>query len=142
MPFFRKGHRDPFREIEDLFGDDFFGFFPGMRKHAPAADVYQTDENVVVEMQIPHVDPQNVDIEVEDNVLTVSGGEEEIREEKDKNYYRREIRHGAFHRSIQLPVRVKGEKAEADYSKGILKITLPKAEESKSKRIEIKTGDT
>ena len=141
MPFFRKGRRDPFREIEDLFGDDFFGFFPAMRKYAPAADVYQTDENVVVEMQISNIDPKNIDIEVEDSVLTVSGGEEEAKEERDKDYYRREIRLGAFRRSIQLPVRVKGEKAEADYSKGILKITLPKAEESKSKRIEIKTKD-
>lgn len=141
MPFFRKGRRDPFREIEDLFSDDFFGFFPAMRKHAPAADVYQTNENVVVEMQIPHIDPKNVDIEVEDSVLTVSGGVAVAKEEKNKDYYRREIWRGAFHRSIQLPVRVKGEKAEADYSKGILKITLPKAEESRSKKIQIKNKE-
>lgn len=104
----------------------------------PAMNVYQDKDNVIVETSLPGIDPEKVDISIENDVLTVSGKTEEKKEVKREDFYRKEIREGSFSRSVILPMGVKGEQAEAHYEKGVLKITLPKAEEAKPKKIAIK----
>ncbi|MDZ7612161.1 MAG: Hsp20/alpha crystallin family protein [Candidatus Moranbacteria bacterium] len=127
MPF------DPFRDLMKSWDEDFFG-----GDFAPSANVYQDKDNVIVEMDVPGVDPEKVDVSVENDVLTVSGSREDKREVKREDYYRKETRSGSFARSVILPMQVKSAKAEAEFNNGVLKITLPKAEETKAKKIKIK----
>lgn len=114
----------------------FFGEAP-MRAMTPAVDVYEKDGAVVVEAPIPGFDPEKVNIQFEDGVLMISGESEKRKEVDDKNYYRKEVRTGRFARSVALPVAVDGERAEAEYHNGVLKITVPKMEEKKAKSIKI-----
>jgi len=105
----------------------------------PAIDMYEDDENVIVETQLAGVDPEKVDVSIENDVLTIRGEGEKKSEVEDKNYYRKEIHRGSFYRSIPLPTHVVGEKASATAEDGVLKISVPKAPEAKPKKIEIKT---
>jgi HSP20 family protein len=102
-----------------------------------ALDVYETDDALVVKAALPGVQPEQVDISVIGDVLTVKGETKSEDETKDGNYHRRELRYGSFARSIALPTRVDHDKAEAKFENGILAITLPKAEEAKPKSIKI-----
>jgi len=143
MTFFRKKFGfDPFREVEKIIEEDWVPIFPAVRrKMVPAADIYETDKDLVIEMNLPNVNPEKVEITLENQALRVEGGEDMEKEEKDKDYYRREIRKGRFSRIIDLPVRVKEEEIRAEYKDGILKITIPKAEpkkETKKVKIEVK----
>lgn len=104
----------------------------------PAINVYEKGKNIVVECQLPGIDPENVKIDVSDDLVKLSGEKKEEKEEKDKNYYRREISYGSFARSVALPKKVKSSGAEAEYSDGVLRITLPKVEEKESKTVKIK----
>jgi HSP20 family protein len=104
---------------------------------APALDVYQTKDDVVVEAPLPGLDPDQVSISIENDVLTLEGKFEHKTEVDDKNYYRREVRSGAFHRSVALPTAVSGEKAKATYEKGVLKIVIPKEERAKPRSVKI-----
>lgn len=124
-----------FLDLDRMFGDEFFekGMF------MPAVDMYQEKDHLVVEMPLPNIEADKVDISVENDVLTVSGRTERKTETKREDYYRKEIREGSFSRSLILPMAVKGEEAEAVYENGALRITLPKKEEAKPKRIAIKT---
>lgn len=105
---------------------------------APAMDVRQEKDNVIVETSLPGIDADKIDISIENDVLTVSGRTEEKTEVRREDYYRKEIREGSFSRSVILPMGVKADEAEANYEKGILKITLPKADHAKPKKISIK----
>ena len=125
----------PMRDLDRFFED---GISWNDFDFVPAMDIYQDKDNVIVETSIVGIDPEKVDISIENDVLTVSGKTEERKETKREDYYRKEIRSGSFSRSIILPMGVKGDHAEAHYEKGILKITLPKAEEAKPKRIAVK----
>ena len=127
------------RRMDRLFGD-FFG--PRVLAWEPAElgfalDVYETDDALVVKGALPGVRPDEVDIAVTGDVLTIKGETKSEEETKDGNYHRRELRYGAFARSIPLPTQVNHEKAEATFENGILTITLPKAEEVKPKSIKI-----
>jgi HSP20 family protein len=129
----------PVADIDRFFGED---LFPTINQSfAPAIDVYQDNDNLVVETTLPGIDAQNVDISVENDVLTISAQTKEKKEVKKEDYYRKEIREGSFSRSVILPVAVKGTEAEADYEGGVLKITLPKAEEAKPKKISVNIKD-
>jgi len=107
--------------------------------YTPAVDMYEDKDNIIVETQLGGIDPEKVDISIENNVLTIKGESEKKSEVEDKNYYRKEIRRGSFYRSIPLPTKVDGEKAQAINEDGILKITVPKASEVKPKTIKIQT---
>jgi len=124
----------PFRDIDRFMDDEFWSG----ADFTPAINVYQDKDNVVVEAHLAGVDPEKVDISIENDVLTISGSTEEKKEVRREDYYRKEIREGSFTRSVILPMAVKGDQAEAHAEKGILKITLPKAEEAKPKKIAVK----
>ena len=125
-----------FLDLDRLLGDELAG-----RGNAfvPAVDIFQEKDDLVVEMPLPNIDAEQVDISVENDVLTVSGHMRTKSETKREDYYRKEVREGSFTRSLILPMSVRGEQAEAAYDDGILRITLPKKEEAKPKKITIKT---
>jgi len=125
----------------DGFDDDWS--FPSLsvsRQHAfmPAVDVYEEKDNIIVETQLAGIDPDKVDISIENDVLCIKGESEKKSEVEDKNYYRKEIRSGSFYRSIPLPAHVVGEQASAEAKDGVLRISIPKKEAVKPKKIEIK----
>lgn len=106
----------------------------------PAVDVYQDKDNVIVETQLAGIDPEKVDVSIENDVLIIKGESEKKSEVDEKNYYRKEIRRGSFYRSIPLPTHVLGDKANAEAKDGVLKVVVPKAVEAKPKTIKIKTS--
>jgi len=117
-------------------------FMPTTRNNngfMPAVDMYEDKENVIVETQLAGIDPEKIDISIENDVLCIKGEGEKKTEVEEKNYYRKEIRRGSFYRSIPLPTRVLGDKASAIAEEGILKIFIPKASGDKPKSIKIKT---
>ena len=130
---------DPFfKELSRFFEEEFVPMIPSIKFTEPAIDVYEENNNIIVEAEVPGMDPKDIDIEIENNTLRISGKTEKKEEVKEKNYYRKEIRKGAFERVITLPAEVKEDKIEATMKDGILRIVLPKKKSSASKKIEIK----
>jgi len=117
--------------------DTFDSLEKGFSNFLPAMDVYEDKDNVVVEATLAGINPADVNINVHDDVLTLEGKRETSSEVDEKNYYRKEVRSGSFHRSIVLPAAVQADRAEAKFENGLLKVVLPKQEESKSKNIKI-----
>ncbi len=119
--------------------DAFDRFFEGIpQSFVPAMDVYEDKDNVYVESALAGVDPEKVSITVEDNVLKIEGNMEKKSEVDEKNYYRKEVRSGSFYRSIALPTHVQADKASAHFHNGLMKVTIPKAEEVKPKKVPVK----
>lgn len=138
------------REEMDRVFEEFFGKagFPSLREAGwlPAVDVHENKKDVVVTMDLPAVDPNEVTITIIEDKLTVKGERKREEEIKEEDYYRTERVYGAFQRSIQLPAQVIGDKASATYNEGVLKIIIPKSQKSLPKEIKIdvqqsRTGD-
>ncbi len=133
---------DPFRELAnffenwDLSGKDQLtsGTF------LPAVDVYEDEHNLVLKLEVPGVNEEDLKVSLENNTLTVSGERKFEKEEKEENFHRIERRFGSFTRTFRLPSTVDSEKVEAGYDKGVLKITLAKRLEAKPKNIKVGTG--
>ncbi len=104
----------------------------------PAIDLYQNNDELVVKAALPGFEAGDVQISVSDDILTLRGEFKQENEQKEATYHIREQRYGSFERSIRLPSDAQTEKAKADFEKGILTITLPKAEAAKPKVITIK----
>ena len=132
---------DPFREMTQLQNrfDRLFEAVGGRQESwLPAVDVFDTQDAVVLKAELAGMDPDDIQIEVEDNVLTIKGErkfEETVDEER---YYRVERRFGSFQRSLALPQGVKANEIQAGYDDGVLTVTVPKVEEEKPQRIEVK----
>jgi HSP20 family protein len=105
---------------------------------ALAVDMYETDDAVVVKSAIPGIKPEDIDIIVAGDTLTIKGETKSEEEVKEENYVRREMRYGSFARTLAVPTSVVADKAEAEFENGVLTLTLPKAEEVKPKAIQIK----
>jgi HSP20 family protein len=142
--------REPLRELvslreamDRLFEDSFVrpreGVLTAGGEAALAVDMYETADEVVVKTALPGVDPKDIEVSVVGDTLTIKGETRVEDEQEGTNYIRRERRYGSFSRSLSMPTNVVAEKAVADFSKGILTLRLPKAEEVKPKRIEIKS---
>ncbi len=133
----------PFYDLDKFFEEEdfFLPVFSSKKINEPLIDIYETDKDIVAEMNIAGFKPENIDISVENGVLTVKGNIEEEKEDKNKNYWRKEIKKSSFEKMIRLPKEVDEDKTEANYENGILKITLPKIEQKKKtgKKIKIKT---
>ena len=101
-------------------------------------DLYETDEDVVVKASLPGVTPEDVEISVNDNTLTIQAETKQEEEKKEPHYFRHERIYGSFRRSLRLPVEVDAEKAEAVFEQGVLHLRLPKVAEARPKTIEVK----
>lgn len=108
-----------------------------------AVDVYETANEVVVKMPVAGIKPDDLDISVTGDTVTVRGEtrSEDQDEDNKRNYYYREVRYGSFARSVTLPAPVQSDKAEAKTEHGVLTLTLPKAEEAKPRSIKVKSTD-
>jgi HSP20 family protein len=106
----------------------------------PSLNLWTGEDGVVVTAELPGLDPENTDISVEGDTLILSGDRQLEALQEGGTYHRRERRHGKFDRAIQLPCQVESDRVEAVFEKGVLHISLPRAEEEKPKKIAIKVG--
>ena len=104
---------------------------------APPVDVYEDEHNVSLKIEVPGIDEKDIDVRIENNVLTVHGERKFEKEEKEENFRRVERQYGSFTRTFTLPSTVDAEKVSANYDKGILRIELPKKAEAKPKQIKV-----
>jgi HSP20 family protein len=104
---------------------------------APAVDIYEKGTDVVLKAELPGVEPKDVDIRIENNVLTLKGERKVDNEVRRESFHRVERSYGAFTRSFTLPSTVDTTNVKADYKDGVLRITLPKREEAKPKQIQV-----
>jgi HSP20 family protein len=104
-------------------------------------DVHQTADEIVVTASLPGVKPEDVEITMTGQTLTVRGEVKADERIEREQYLYRERRHGTFSRTLQLPVRVEGDKADAQFSDGVLTLRIPKAEEVKPRQIQIRPGN-
>lgn len=109
----------------------------GLRNWKPAVDIYDNDEKICIKAELPGVDKKDINVDVKDGVLTLTGERSYEKDVKEESYHRKERAFGKFHRSFTLPEGLDPEKIGADYKDGILRIEIPKAEEKKPKKIEI-----
>ena len=138
---------DPFRELatlQDRFNSLFENFADSNGKEqlaqgtfVPAVDIYEDEHNLVLKLEIPGVNEDDLNVSLENNTLTISGERKFEKEEKEENFHRIERRFGSFTRTFRLPNTVDTEKVEAGYDKGILKVTLGKRAEAKPKQIKV-----
>jgi len=140
---------DPFREFSTLqdrmnrlFRDSFGDREDALTTStfAPPVDVYEDEHQVTLKIEVPGIDEKDIDVRVENNVLTVHGERKFEKEEKEENYRRVERQYGSFTRSFTLPNTVDTESVQANYDKGLLKIQLAKKAEAKPKQIKINVG--
>jgi HSP20 family protein len=130
-------------EMERLF-DRFFE--PGdsetfaMGEWAPRLDVSETKDALIVKVEVPAIDPKEIQLSIMEGVLTVKGEKKEEQEDKDEKYYRVERTYGSFSRSVRLPTPVDESKVSASFKNGLLTVTLPKTQAARSTAIPIKTG--
>ena len=131
------------REVDRVF-DRFFGqgAAQGMTVWAPAVDVRETNDELQVTAELPGLAPQDVNVTVENGVLTISGEKkQEVREgTEDSNYYLYERRYGRFERSFSLPRTVNADQVKARFDNGVLTIALPKAEAAKPRKVQIESN--
>ena len=129
--------------IERLMSDwPFVQIDGGLTELAPPIDVRETDDAYVVEVDLPGIDPKNIELLIEGRTLTIRGQVTDEREEKQGSYLLRERRQGQFMRAVALPGMVDAEQAESRFENGQLMVTLPKAAQNRARRIEIPTDTT
>ena len=107
---------------------------------APAADIFETEHELVVKADLPEVNPQDLDIRVENNILTIRGERKFENKVNEENYLRVERAYGSFSRSFSLANSVKSDAIKADYQDGVLTLSIPKREEAKPKLIKVNVG--
>jgi HSP20 family protein len=107
-----------------------------------ALDVTESEDDYTLKASLPGIKPENIDISFENDILTIKGETEDEKEVEGRRYHMRERRFGSFCRSIRLPGSVDADDIEANYEDGILSLHLPKLEEAKPKRIEVKSADS
>lgn len=139
---------EPFRvttlqdQINRLFNESFdrSGEESSLTTWAPAVDIYETEHELVVKADLPEVDPKDLDIRVENNILTIRGERKFEKKVDEDNYLRVERSYGSFARSFTLANTVNSEAIKAEYQNGVLTLTIPKREEAKPKQIKVNVG--
>jgi HSP20 family protein len=127
---------EPFEEFDKIFND-----FPvasqGSIGKDLAIDLYDEEKNIIAEMSLPGVDAEKIDVSIEGEYLRVRGTREDVQEHKKKNFYSKEIRRGSFDRAVRLPVAINKDEVSAEYEDGMLRVSLPKATETPSNKIQV-----
>ena len=144
---------DPFRDLRTLqeevnrlfstnltraFGDEGIG----RGAWAPSVDIYENKDQIVLEAELPGMKQEDFDLSIENNVITLRGERKFEKTDETDNYHRVERSYGAFTRSFTLPPTVSAEGATAEYNNGVLRVTLPKREETKARRIQVSGTDS
>jgi HSP20 family protein len=130
-------------EIDRVF-DAFFGspIVDGRsRRWVPAVDLVEGDNELVLRADLPGLEREDVEVEIKDGVLTVSGERKAEHEEKSDGFHRVERAYGSFSRSVRLPKGVEADAVTADFDKGVLEVHIPKPEERQPHRVQIGAGD-
>ena len=139
---------DPFRdlrtlqeEVNRLFSTNLTRAFDdegiGRGAWAPSVDIYENKDQIVLEAELPGMNQDDFDLSIENNVITLRGERKFEKTDESDNYHRVERSYGSFTRSFTLPQTVSAEGATAEYSNGVLRVTLPKREETKARRIQV-----
>ncbi len=131
------------KEMDRLFErflEPEFPELPVFGEFTPTLDVSDTKDAVVVKAEVPGIEPKDIQVELQEQVLTIRGEKKEEKEEKGETYYRRERAYGAFARSVRIPAAVDRNKVNATFKNGVLTVTLPKAPEAKGTAIPIKAA--
>jgi HSP20 family protein len=140
---------EPFRgantlqeQVNRLFGNvlERAGEESNLTTWAPAVDIYETEHELVVKADLPEVEAKDLDIRVENNLLTIRGERKFEKKVNEDNYLRVERAYGSFSRSFSLANTVNSEAIKADYQNGVLTLTIPKREEAKPKQIKVNVG--
>jgi len=140
---------DPFRtmtslqdQVNRLFEDSFRGRSgeASLTAWAPAVDIFETENELVLKADLPDVQEKDIDIRMENNTLTIRGERRFEQEVKEDNYLRVERAYGTFTRSFSLPSTVNAEAIQAEYSNGVLTVRMPKREESKPRQIKVRAN--
>ncbi len=143
VPWTRRG-RNELARLHDEMDNLFDGFFRGLErpftgyKAWPVIDVAEKGDAIVVRAEVPGCQPEDVEISVYGNTLTICGEKKESKEENEKGYYHLESTYGSFRREVTLPADVDEDKIEAVCKNGVLSITLPKAEKTKAVKVKVK----
>lgn len=127
---------DPFDEMERLTGR-FFGGGERQRMFAPMVDVFESDDSIELRAELPGIKPEEVEVDITDNVLTLSGERKLEHDEEREGYRKIERSYGRFSRSFTLPRNIDQDNIKAEMNHGVLSLTLPKREEQKARRIEV-----
>ena len=131
----------PLREaIDRIFEESFLRpteWLTRWEHHELAMDVYETPEKLVVEVAVPGIRPEDVDVKIDGQLLAITAEFKTAEEKKEKEYHRRELRYGKFERSFTLPERYLAGKAEAIFENGMLTVTIPKAEQAPAKHVKV-----
>ena len=144
---------DPFRdlrtlqqEVNRLFSGNLTRTFDdediARGSWSPSVDIYENKDQIVIEAELPGMKREDFELSVENNVITLRGERQFEKKDESDNYHRVERAYGSFTRSFTLPNTVSAEGATADYRNGVLRVALPKREETKARRIEIKSEGT
>ena len=136
------GELGRFRQEMDSLFERFFEGFPRLGSTrrmgpTPSIDLSETKDHIIVKAELPGIDSKDIEISLSGNVLSIKGEKKQEKVEDGEDFHRIERSYGAFSRSVTLPCEVEEKKISATYEKGVLKITLPKCEPSKPKRIKI-----
>jgi HSP20 family protein len=110
----------------------------GLFEWRPVVDTYEKDDAIVIKAELPGVSKENISVDVNNHVLSIRGERKNEKDVNEDNYFRRERFYGKFQRAFTLPDNVDPEKIDANYKDGILEVKVPKTEQSKGKKIEIK----
>ena len=142
-PFRTWGPLGIFDEFNRLFEETLGDFGRGAAPSTIVApvDLYETDEALVLEMVVPGLSAEEIDISLEGNKLAIRGEHKPVEDQSVRRYYLQEIPHGSFVRSFTLPVEINADEVKAEFKNGVLRLTMPKAETARAKRIPISTEE-
>lgn len=138
-------HRDPFLMVRDEMDQLFSRLSAEMDggtlagQVVPALDLSETDKTIEVRADLPGLKPEEIDIKVSRNSITISGERKEATEEKGRSWHRVERKHGTFVRTVPLPCEVEQEKIDASYKEGVLTVTIPKSPGSLTRKVKVKS---